>query len=54
VYNNPDKNLCNIKSDFLTYNDGDQSFITMNFTKPIHYGEHFRFVALNYTNGSEV
>lgn len=60
VKNLPEKNLTNIKSDRINYENTDKSFITLHFSEPIKYGEHFKFIAMNrqlknkvYTNVSD-
>lgn len=50
VCDNPDKNVCNIKAEQINWHEDEQSFITMTFDAPIKYGEHLRFVALEYYN----
>ena len=47
VKNLPEKNLTNIKSERIIFNNEDKSFITLHFSEPIKYGEHFKFIALN-------
>lgn len=53
VIDNPDKNICNVRADKVDWEDEDKSFITLNFTEPIEYGEHLRIVALDYYNEIE-
>ena len=53
VLDNPDKNICNIRANKIEWEDEDKSFITLNFSEPISYGEHLRFIALNYYNEKE-
>lgn len=50
VCNNPDKNLCTVKTEAMEWHDSEQSFLTMTFDSPIKYGEHIRFIVLNYYN----
>lgn len=40
--NKPDKNVINARGEDLTDLTDAKSFVTMHFTEPIHYGEHFR------------
>ena len=47
VKNLPETNLTTIKGDNIVYDRTDRSFITLHFTKPIKYGEHFKFIAMN-------
>ena len=47
VKNLPETNLTTIKGDNIVYEKTDRSFITLHFTKPIKYGEHFKFIAMN-------
>ena len=50
VNNIPGKNICNIKAEPKDFEDIN-NFISMKFTKPIQYGEHFKFIFMhNYTN----
>ena len=46
VCNNPDKNIANVRAEETEWEEGDKSFITMTFDKPIKYGEHLRFITL--------
>lgn len=46
VINKPLDNVCNIKSEQISFGKV-KSFITLTFPKPVQYGEHLKFVALN-------
>ena len=46
VINKPLDNVCNIKSEQISFGKV-KSFITLTFSKPVQYGEHLKFVALN-------
>lgn len=50
VCNNPDVNIGNVTVSPLKFSDEAKSFMTMTFTKPVAYGEHFRFIAQNLFN----
>lgn len=53
VNNKPDENLVSLKSGKVLFDDTEKSFITLHFTKPLHYGEHIKFIALNYVSDHE-
>ena len=53
VKNLPENNLTSIKSEQITYNENEKSFITLHFSKPIKYGEHLKFIALNKTKNNK-
>ena len=53
VLDNPDRNICNVRASKVEWEDEDKSFITLNFSEPISYGEHLRFIALDYYNERE-
>ena len=50
VCNNPDVNVGNVTVSPLKFSDEQKSFMTMTFTKPVVYGEHFRFIGQNIFN----
>lgn len=48
VKNVPEENLVSLKADKVEFDSEDKSFITLHFSKPLSYGEHIKFIALNY------
>ena len=53
VKNLPENNLTSIKAKQIIYDEKENSFITLHFSKPIKYGEHFKFIALNKTKNNK-
>lgn len=49
VKNTPEYNLISLDADNIDFESDDKSFITLHFSKPLVYGEHLKFIALNYT-----
>jgi len=47
IKNKPEKNMLNIKSDLLEFDESDKSFITLHFNEPLNYGEHIKLIAMN-------
>lgn len=50
VCNVPHENIASLKSEELNVKSSETSFITMKFSEPIRYGEHFRFIFPNKTD----
>ena len=60
VKNKPENNLTSLDANNIVFNENNKSFITIHFSQPINYGEHFKLIALNkvrdnvvYTNSAE-
>ena len=48
VKNKPYRNLVSLESSETSFDEKDKSFITLHFSKPLKYGEHLKFIAMNY------
>mgnify|MGYP003470477431 CR=1 FL=1 len=48
VKNKPYRNLVSLESSETSFDENDKSFITLHFSKPLKYGEHLKFIAMNY------
>ena len=54
VLNNPDKHVATLLVKEKEWAVDECSFMTMAFTKPIRYGEHFRLIARNIRQDDEL
>ena len=54
VLDNPDKHIGTLRSVEHKWADDEKSFMTMKFTRQISYGEHFRIIARNLSDKSEI
>lgn len=46
--NMPDENLVQIKGTKMRFEEDEKAFLSMDFTKQIKYGEHFKFIIPKY------
>lgn len=53
VINRPDKNVINARGEKIKTLTDAKSFVTMCFSKPIHYGEHFRICVKDHFTWSD-